>query len=63
MVAMVLLGSGVAYAANTYPEGKCSDPLDKDDSLLVEGPSFLGDADEPHDADGNGQWSCINERK
>lgn len=37
MVAMVLLGSGVAYAANAYPEGKCSDPVDKDDSLLVEG--------------------------
>jgi hypothetical protein len=27
-----------------------------DDSAPVEGPSFLGDADEPHDADGNGHF-------
>jgi hypothetical protein len=66
LAAMVVLGSGVAYAANKYPEGKCGDPVDKDDSALVElvdGLSFLGDADEPRDADGMGEWSCINEKK
>ena len=63
LAAMVVLGGGVAYAANSYPEGKCGDPVDKDDSLLVEGAWFLGDADEPRDADGRGQWSCINEKE
>jgi hypothetical protein len=67
LAAMVVLGSGVAYAANRYPEGKCGDPVDKDDSLLAEGAdgllgSWIGDADEPRDADGYGQWSCINEK-
>ncbi len=63
LAAMVVLGSGVAYAANKYPEGKCGDPVDKDDSLLVEGVWFIGDADEPRDADGKGEWSCINEKE
>jgi hypothetical protein len=67
LAAMVMLGSGVAYAANRYPEGKCGDPVDKDDSLLVEGADGWlgkwGDADEPRDADGYGQWSCNNEKE
>jgi hypothetical protein len=67
LAAMVVLGSGVAYAANRYPEGTCGHPVDKDDSLLAEGADgllgpWIGDADEPRDADGMGQWSCINEK-
>jgi hypothetical protein len=67
LAAMVVLGSGVAYAANRYPEGKCGDPVERDDSLLAEGADgwlgpWIGDADEPRDADGYGQWSCINEK-
>jgi hypothetical protein len=68
LAAMVVLASGVAYATNRYPEGKCSDPVDKDDSLLAEGADgllgkWIGDADEPRDADGYGQWSCNNEKE
>jgi hypothetical protein len=68
LVAMVLLEGGVVYAANTYPEAKCGDPVDKDDSLLAEQADWwlgkwVGDADEPRDFDGVGQWSCINEKK
>jgi hypothetical protein len=68
LAAMVVLGSGVAYAANRYPEGKCGDPVDRDDSLLAEGTDgwlgkWIGDADEPRDADGYGQWSCNNEKE
>jgi hypothetical protein len=67
LAAMVVLGSGVAYAANRYPQGKCADPVDKDDSPLAEGADgllgpWIGDADEPRDADGCGQWSCNNEK-
>ena len=62
---VLLHGSGVAYAANRYPEGKCGRPVDKDDSLIAEGADgllgpWIGDADEPRDADGMGQWSCID---
>lgn len=51
LAATVVLGSGVAYAANRYPEGKCGDPVDKDDSLLAEGADgwlgkWIGDADD-----------------
>jgi hypothetical protein len=64
LATVVVLGGGcMAYAATNYPEGKCGDPVEKDDSLLVEGMWFLGDADEPRDADGMGQWSCNNEKE
>src|SRR4028119_194794 len=69
-VMVVLVGGVVAFAANSYPEGKCGDPVDKDDFLLVEGADrWLGDrewvvdADEPGDADGFGYSSCINEKE
>jgi hypothetical protein len=65
LAATVVLASGVAYAADRYPKGKCGDPVDRDDSLLAEGAdgwlgNRIGDADEPRDADGYGQWSCNN---
>jgi hypothetical protein len=68
LAATVVLASGVAYATNRYQEGKCGDPVDKDDSLLTEGANgwrgkWIGDADEPLDADGYGQWSCNNEKE
>ena len=68
VAAVVVLGSGVAYAADRYPEGKCGDPVDKDDSLLAEAADewlgkWMGDADESRDADGYGQWSCNNEKE
>jgi hypothetical protein len=57
--AVVVLGSGVAYAADRYPEGESGDPMDKDDSLLAEAADrwigkWMGDADESRDADGYG---------
>lgn len=69
---MVLVGGGVAFAANSYPvahAAKCGDPVDEGDSPLVEGSDrwlgdreWVGDADEPGDADGFGSSSCINEK-
>lgn len=53
--AVVVLGSGVAYAADRYPEGESGDPMDKDDSLLAEAADrWMGDTDESRDADGYG---------
>jgi hypothetical protein len=67
LAATVVLPSDVAYAANRCPEGKCGDRMNKDDSLLAERADgwlvkWIGDADEPRDADGCGQWSCNNEK-
>jgi hypothetical protein len=72
-VMVVLVGGGVALAANSYPvahAAKCGDPVDEDDFLLVEGSDrwlgdreWVGDADEPGDADGFGYSSCINEKE
>ncbi len=71
-VMVVLVVGGVAFAASSYPvahAAKCGDPVDEDDSLLVEGSDrwlgdreWVGDADEPGDADGFGSSSCINEK-
>ncbi len=66
LAVMVLVGGVVAFAGNSYPEGKCGDPVDYDDFLLAEKADLFGwvdDADEPGDADGFGRSSCINEKK
>jgi hypothetical protein len=73
LAVMVVLVGGVAYAANSYPvahAAKCGDPVDEDDSLLVEGSDrwlgdreWVGDADEPGAADGFGYSSCIKEKE